>query len=464
MHRTTSTASRSATRRFVFLGLLAAMLLLALAQAVPAFAASSPFDGGPLAADTSTTMANDHTVYAMRFAAASGGLNPLDADTTYYVKVRFTPNADGSPAGIDNRGFTWNGTSGDWAQERDDWTAFPTVTTDANGAIAQSVWIYYKFGDTTKTGPYYLLVSLSIGIAGNTRNGTWSFPRRSSTWRRRERGCIQASTTPPTPARRARWSTHAQDQLRPSAHREEPATTTAMASSTTSSTAPCRTVVSTWPCPAAPGPGDRIEVHGLAGAGRLHAHRSRHRHRPRRDDQTAPSAPGTLSGDPMVSGVDLSWGSASDDIGVTGYDVYRWTDAGAGAGYTPPPVRIANGTTGTTYIDTDVSAGANYRYLVRAVDAATNVGPRSTAADVTPKAVPQLTLSVLGHRELGRPAPLRGVLTDVPTRSRSGRQVSLSRTDGTTWTVADARPRRLLRLRRYGQAHAEDFVSPLVRR
>ena len=113
-----------------FLGLLAAMLLLALAQAVPALAASSPFDGGPLAVDTATTIANDHTVYAMRFSATTGGTYPLDADTTYHVKLRLTPNADGSPARVDNRGFTWNGTSGASAQERDDWTAFD-VTTDA---------------------------------------------------------------------------------------------------------------------------------------------------------------------------------------------------------------------------------------------------------------------------------------------------------------------------------------------
>ena len=34
------------------------------------------------------------------------------------------------------------------------WTDFPTVTTDNDGAITQSLWIYYKFGDTTKTGQY----------------------------------------------------------------------------------------------------------------------------------------------------------------------------------------------------------------------------------------------------------------------------------------------------------------------
>ena len=110
MQQTTSTSSLVRTRRHVFLALLAAIMLLALAQAVPALAASSPFDGGPLAVDTATAVANDHTVYAMRFSATAGGTYPLDADTTYFVKLRFTPNSDGTPAGVDNRGFTWNGT------------------------------------------------------------------------------------------------------------------------------------------------------------------------------------------------------------------------------------------------------------------------------------------------------------------------------------------------------------------
>ena len=172
MHSTTTTAPKGRSRR-VFLALLGTLLLLALAQAVPAFAASSPFDGGPLEIDTATSVANDHTVYAMRFGTTSG-TDTLLANTTYYVKLRFTPNADGSPAGVDNRGFTWNGTA--WVQEREDWTSFPTVTTDADGVIAQSNWLYYKFGDTTKTGTYRVLVSLSAGTSGTTRNGNITIP------------------------------------------------------------------------------------------------------------------------------------------------------------------------------------------------------------------------------------------------------------------------------------------------
>ena len=50
------------------------------------------------------------------------------------------------------------------------------MTTDATGAIAQSDWLYCKFGDTTKSGTYYLLASLSTGASGSTRNGNVVIP------------------------------------------------------------------------------------------------------------------------------------------------------------------------------------------------------------------------------------------------------------------------------------------------
>ena len=67
--------------------------------------------------------------------------------------------------------------TGFWVQAADgDWTKFPTATTDGTGAITQSPWIYYKFGDATKTGPYALIVSLSTGVSGTTKNGTSFVP------------------------------------------------------------------------------------------------------------------------------------------------------------------------------------------------------------------------------------------------------------------------------------------------
>jgi hypothetical protein len=74
MHDTSTAASRPTARRWRFLALLGALLLLALAQAVPAFAAG-PFTGGANLGDYPLYVANDHSVSALRFTAS--GLTPI---------------------------------------------------------------------------------------------------------------------------------------------------------------------------------------------------------------------------------------------------------------------------------------------------------------------------------------------------------------------------------------------------
>jgi YD repeat-containing protein len=94
-------------------------------------------------------------------------------------------------------------------------------------------------------------------------------------------------------------------------------------------------------------------------------------------DVQPPSAPGTLSGfAASATQINLSWGAAADNVGVTSYRVYR------------------NGTvvgtpTGTSYSDTGVASGLSYGYRVTALDAAGNEGPSSnTIAVGTPDTVP----------------------------------------------------------------------------
>ena len=123
MHSTTS-APRT-RRRLAFLTLLAALLLLALAQAAPVLAASRPdYTGGPVTsnsdgkADFPLYVPNDYTVSALRFTVAGSTLYDKDnnlvttAGVQYYVKIRLSPTA--TPAGTLNRGFTWNPTSQTW--------------------------------------------------------------------------------------------------------------------------------------------------------------------------------------------------------------------------------------------------------------------------------------------------------------------------------------------------------------
>jgi hypothetical protein len=71
-------------------------------------------------------------------------------------------------------------------------------------------------------------------------------------------------------------------------------------------------------------------------------------------DTQAPSQPGNLSGTAVSSSrVDLSWNASSDNVGVTGYRVYRNESS--------TPLASLGGST-TSYSDTTVAASTTYTY------------------------------------------------------------------------------------------------------
>jgi hypothetical protein len=108
-------------------------------------------------------------------------------------------------------------------------------------------------------------------------------------------------------------------------------------------------------------------------------------------DTTPPSQPGTLSANAVSSGeVDLSWGAATDDVGVTGYRIERCQGVGC-----TTFTQIAVSTT-TTFQDTSVSASTGYSYRVRATDGAGNTGPYSNAATATTPAPSPLQAQFIG--------------------------------------------------------------------
>jgi chitodextrinase len=91
-------------------------------------------------------------------------------------------------------------------------------------------------------------------------------------------------------------------------------------------------------------------------------------------DTTPPSAPtGLSSPSHTASSVSLSWTASTDNVGVTGYRVYR---NGSQVG-TP---------TGTTYTDSGLTASTAYTYTVKAVDAAGNLSAASNSLSVTTSA------------------------------------------------------------------------------
>jgi chitodextrinase len=95
-------------------------------------------------------------------------------------------------------------------------------------------------------------------------------------------------------------------------------------------------------------------------------------------DTVAPSAPGTLTATASGSTqINLAWGAATDNVGVTGYRVERCAGTGCSTF-----AQIAT-PTGTSFADTGLTAGTSYSYRVRATDAAGNLGSYSNVASAT---------------------------------------------------------------------------------
>ncbi|NLU78290.1 cellulase family glycosylhydrolase [Micromonospora sp. HNM0581] len=93
-------------------------------------------------------------------------------------------------------------------------------------------------------------------------------------------------------------------------------------------------------------------------------------------DTTAPSTPGRPSAsDVTASTATLSWAAATDNVGVTGYEVLRATGSGAAT--------VVGTVSGTTYRATGLSASTSYTFTVRARDAAGNVSAASPPLTVT---------------------------------------------------------------------------------
>jgi glucose/arabinose dehydrogenase len=87
-------------------------------------------------------------------------------------------------------------------------------------------------------------------------------------------------------------------------------------------------------------------------------------------DTQAPSVPTQLRGTITGTTASLNWAASADNIGVTGYDVYRNS--------------ILAGTTGTPgYTDAGLAANTTYRYTVAARDAQNNVSARGTTLSLT---------------------------------------------------------------------------------
>ena len=88
-------------------------------------------------------------------------------------------------------------------------------------------------------------------------------------------------------------------------------------------------------------------------------------------DSQKPTPPGNLTATAGTGQVALTWQASTDNVGVTGYRVFRGT------------TQVASlGASATSYTDTGLAAGP-YSYTVRAIDAAQNLSDPSNTASAT---------------------------------------------------------------------------------
>jgi chitodextrinase len=88
-------------------------------------------------------------------------------------------------------------------------------------------------------------------------------------------------------------------------------------------------------------------------------------------DTSPPTAPSNLRASNVTSsGATLAWNASSDNVGVTGYDVYRGST-------------LVGTASGTTFNVSGLSASTTYSFTVRARDAAGNTSQASGAVSVT---------------------------------------------------------------------------------
>lgn len=121
-------------------------------------------------------------------------------------------------------------------------------------------------------------------------------------------------------------------------------------------------------------------------------------------DTTAPSQPTGLTATATTpTQANLSWTASTDNVGVTGYNIYR------GMNGSTPTLLTTTTTSATTYADSSVVANTPYTYQVQALDAAGNKSLLSAAASVTvpastdttaPTAPTSLTADVVNSGEV----------------------------------------------------------------
>jgi len=141
-------------------------------------------------------------------------------------------------------------------------------------------------------------------------------------------------------------------------------------------------------------------------------------------DAVPPSVPGPLLASVAgISTINLIWGVATDNVGVTGYGVERCLGGACTAAFA-----LIGNTAGAAYSDSGLASGQAYTYRVRANDAANNFGPYSNLASATTLVPPP-------------PPPPPPVCVRIPPVSPTAGEVldftaKMTDSSGAVWTIA----------------------------
>src|SRR5436309_5350288 len=115
-------------------------------------------------------------------------------------------------------------------------------------------------------------------------------------------------------------------------------------------------------------------------------------------DTTPPLVPTGLTASAVSSSqINLSWAASSDNVGVSGYRVYR------------NGTQIAT-TSATSFINQGLSPSTTYSYTVAAFDAAGNLSARSSAASATTPAAPDTTPPTVSITSPANGVPVQGMV------------------------------------------------------
>src|SRR5436190_221461 len=147
-------------------------------------------------------------------------------------------------------------------------------------------------------------------------------------------------------------------------------------------------------------------------------------------DTTPPTVPTGLTASAVSSSqINLSWTASSDNVGVSGYRVYR------------NGTQIAT-TSATSFANTGLSPSTTYSYTVAAYDAAGNLSAQSSSASATTPAPPDTTPpAVTINQAAGQADPTNNspinftAVFSGPVSGFTGAGVTISGTAGGTKTV-----------------------------